>query len=130
MDAKGELRKKLEDLQEKYRIYNDAVGLAQKEAKRYHQEALSLSKKVSGILREMRDIQRALDNPSVPLSNHAIMRYAERKHGVKLEGIEEELRTVADEAGVGAQVALLGDGKYPGKDITFVVKGGVVVTIY
>lgn len=130
MDAKSQLKAKLKELQEKHRLQKSLYDTAVSESLNKQREVNVHLQSLRGTVREIQALENAMDNPEVPVTNHAVMRYAERKHGIKLEGIEEELKNLVKDQGISTQVAILGDGKYPGREFTFVVRDGVVVTIY
>jgi hypothetical protein len=61
------------------------------------------------------------------VSDHAIIRYMERKLGLNLDDLRKEISDINLEA-----YAQLGDGNYPlqAHDARAVVKDGVIVTVY
>jgi hypothetical protein len=108
------------------------VAEMQKELRSYERELLDNEE----VIRQMQGRQTALrkwvhslksrieqflvPSKTLGISDHALIRYLERRHGIDMEEVKEEMRKEMD----GAQN--LGGIKYKG----FVVQGNTVVTYY
>jgi hypothetical protein len=107
----------LEELTRKEAEANDAL-LAVKAANRRHKKARD----------KVRDIRLLLADPTsalVSVSDHAVLRYAERALGLNTEEIRATIRQK-----VAPLSNVLGDGKYPvNQQSVAVVQGGCVVTV-
>lgn len=89
-----------------------------------HNVEKAIKKEKNNLAGVEKDIDK-LKNKNIVISEHAMLRYLEKKYKIDLKGIEDEL---LDEKTMNL-ISELGNGKYPSVDSLLIVKNNTVVTI-
>lgn len=115
------LLKQLESRLSKLRAERDVQRQALTEAEQAHQAACD---KLRSVEREIAELKTSSSEPVV--TEHALLRYLERVHGIDLEKIKSEMVTPT----VAEKILALKSCRLPiGNGACLVVKGGVVHTV-
>ena len=115
------LLKQLESRLSKLRPERDVLRRALTEAEQAHQAACE---RVRAVEREISELKTSSAEPVI--TEHALLRYLERDHGIDLEQIKSEMLTPA----VAEQIRALKSCRLPiGNGTSLVVKGHVVQTV-
>lgn len=93
-------------------------------------EISSAQKELNLLQKEKKSLQERIRHLSgdgkLIVSEHAILRWLERKHGVDLKGIEREI--LNDEV-LRITDTLGGNGEFPNGDMVLIIKQNVVITV-
>lgn len=90
-------------------------------------EQKDINKKINDIKTKIKTIDKKIETSTkkIVVSEHALLRYLERKLGINLEELQGEIITPKLEE----LVKTLGSGQYPAEGCKLVVKDNVIVTI-
>jgi len=114
---------KLKELQSRKAKIEVSIPLLQKEAQEKQREFSKAQTKLNEINQEIKKLKSS--EPVV--SEHALLRYLERKYNLDLEDIKREILTNDNVI----MIKNMGNGKYPISDgLKAVVKNNTVITIH
>lgn len=108
---------------------SSALKSLQTQLKQAQEERLEAQGKVRACDLRIQDLNQQINKlkqTRIVVSEHAMLRYLERIHGIDLEEVKREI--LSDK--IREQIVTLGDGAYPNGDIVVRVKGNTVVTCY
>ena len=104
-----------------------ALNKLEKDKRAAYDQKTSMDKQyqnICSLIKEKRDEVDRLSKTFI-VSEHALLRYAERVMGVDFQLIKDAILTEE----LKSQISLLGPGKYPIKDGVAVVRGNTIITI-
>lgn len=114
-EERKQLERRIEALQAEYKTKDD-------EAQRLERESDALHQQITGLIARLEELKPR----AIRVSDHAVLRYLERKAGIDVEAIRRSIL----ESNLPTMVATLGgSGKFPINGYQVVLKDYTVVTI-